>query len=183
MHTHNSIEKSAIQIKPELRFAELCLLGIKLRSGGIMIFGCFYRSPTPSEKSEENNDNLNNLLRCISRKTYSHTCILRVFNYRDINWLACVTPHNEDSKETKCIETTQDCFLHRHIMEPTRRRGNDETSLIDFVLTDEVMQVSDIAHHAPLGRVTIVSSHSSSIDIWTTQNLRSGIPTRRLITK
>ena len=33
---------------------------------------------------------------------------------------ACIT--HEDSKEAKFIETTQDCFLHQHIIEPTRRR-------------------------------------------------------------
>ena len=155
VYTHNSIEKSAIQIKPKLWF-EVCILEIKLHSGDIMIFGCFYRSPTPSEKSEENNDNLNNLLRCISKKKYSHMCVHGDFNYRDINWSACVTPHNEDSKEAKFIETTTDCFLRQHIIEPTRRRGNDEASMIDLVLTDEVMQVSDITNHAPLGK----SDHS-----------------------
>ena len=73
VYTHNSIEKSAIQIKVEARFEEVCFLEIRLRGGDNMIFGCFYRSPTPSEKSKENNDNLNNLLRYISRKKYSHT--------------------------------------------------------------------------------------------------------------
>ena len=156
VYTHNSIEKSAIQIKVEARFEKVCLLEIRLRGGDNMIFGCFYRSPTPSEKSKENNDNLNNLLRYISRIKYSHTCLLGDFNYRDINWSACVTPHNEDGKEAKFIETIRDCFLHQYIIEPTRRRGNDEASTIDLVLTDEAMQVSDIVHHAPLGK----SDHS-----------------------
>ena len=31
-------------------------------------------------------------------------------------------------------------------------RGNDEPSTIDLVFTDEIMQVSDIVHHAPLGK-------------------------------
>ena len=56
VYTHNSIEKSAIQIKVEARFEEVCLLEIRLRGGDNMIFGCFYRSPTPSEKSKENNE-------------------------------------------------------------------------------------------------------------------------------
>ena len=44
----------------------------------------------------------------------------------------------------------------QHIDKPTRRRGNGQPSQIDLVFTDEVMQVSDIVHHAPLGK----SDHS-----------------------
>ena len=63
---------------------------------------------------------------------------------------------NEDSKENKFIDKIRDCYLHQHLQLPTRRRGNDEPSLIDILLTDEIMQVSDITHHAPLGK----SGHS-----------------------
>ena len=62
VYTHDSIDKSVMQIQPELGFEEVCLLEIRLRGGDRLIFGCIYRSPTPSEKSEENNNNLNNLL-------------------------------------------------------------------------------------------------------------------------
>ena len=44
------------------------------------------------------------------------------------------------------------CYLHQHLEKLTRNRGNDEPSLIDLVLTDEVMQVSDIVYYAPLGK-------------------------------
>ena len=46
----------------------------------------------------------------------------------------------------------RDCYLHQHIEEPTRRRGTDEPSLLDLVLTNEAMQVSDITHRAPIGK-------------------------------
>ena len=128
-----------MQIKPHLKFEEVCLLEIKLRGGDKMIFGCFYRSPTPSEKSAENNDNLNNLMRYISNKKYSHTCILGDFNFRDINWSTVTTSHNEDSKESKFIETIRDGFLYQHVTKPTRRRGEDEPSLLDLILTDEAI--------------------------------------------
>ena len=36
-------------------------------------------------------------------------------------------------------------------MEPTRIRSTDNPSLTDLVLTNEVMQVSDIEYHAPIG--------------------------------
>ena len=76
VYTHKSIDKSTIQIQPEHDFEEACLLEIRLRGGDTLIFGCFYRSPTPTINSEGNNEKLNSLLRSVSRKKYSHTCIL-----------------------------------------------------------------------------------------------------------
>ena len=151
IYTHSSLDKSVIQVIPELGFEEACLLEIRLRGGDSLLFGCFYRSPTPTSTSDKNNDNLNHLLRRISDKHYSHTCLVGDFNYRDINWQSWTTFHGEESKEYKFIETVRDCYLYQHIEKPTRKRGNDEPSMIDLLLTDEEMQVSDAVHHAPLG--------------------------------
>ena len=78
------------------------------------------------------------------------------FNYRDINWKSWTTPHGECSKEMEFMEAVRDCFLFQHVEEPTRSRGNDNPSLIDLILTNEELQVSDVVQHAPLGK----SDHS-----------------------
>jgi len=83
-------------------------------------------------------------------------CLVGDFNYKFINWKSWTTSKSENSDEYKFIETVRDCYLHQHLLEPTRRRGTDEPSLIDLVFTDEAMHVSDITHHAPLGK----SDHS-----------------------
>ena len=70
--------------------------------------------------------------------------------------MSWTTPHNEERKRCKFIETIRDCYLYQHLQEPTHTSGNDGPSLIDLVLTDEVMQVSNTAYHALLGR----SDHS-----------------------
>ena len=66
--------------------------------------------------------------------------------------MSCTTPHNEESKEHEFIETVRDCYLHQHNLENSRHRGNDEPSLLDLVLTDESMQVTEVLHQAPLGK-------------------------------
>ena len=139
-----------IQIKPELGYEEACLLEIRLCGGDLLLFGCFYRSTTPTSTSAKNNDDLNRLLRCISEKKYSHKYFVGDFNFKDINWMSWTTRHNEDSKENKFIETIRD--LHQHIQEPTRSHRNDEPSSLDLRFTDEIMQLSEIANHAPLGK-------------------------------
>ena len=58
--------------------------------------------------------------------------------------------------ENRFIETVRDCYLHQHNNANSRRRGNDRPSLIDLVFSDEQLQVSDVVHHAPLGK----SDHS-----------------------
>ena len=65
-------------------------------------------------------------------------------------------PHGENSKEIRFIEAVRDCFLFQHIEESTRTRGNEDPSLIDLLLTNEEMQVSNAVHHSPLGK----SDHS-----------------------
>ena len=156
VYTHESINRSVIQIQLNSIFEEACLLEIRLRGGDLLLFGCVYRSPTPSTNSDQNNENLNNLLKAITKKNYSHRCIVGDFNYRDINWNNWTTPHGPESKEAKFIETVRDCFLQQHIKESTRIRGNDDPSTLDLVLTEEVAQIADIVHHAPLGK----SDHS-----------------------
>ena len=156
VYTHNSISKSVTQIKLDIEYEEACLLEVRLRGGDKLLFACCYRSPTTSSTSEMNNDNLNLLLNKICDKNYSHRCIIGDFNFKDINWTSWTTPHGAESKEAKFIEAIKDCFLHQHIDEPTRRRGNDIPSQLDLIFSDEEMQVTDIQHLAPLGK----SDHS-----------------------
>ena len=156
VYTHNSLDKSAIQVKVSNSFEEACLIEVRLRNGDTLLFGCIYRSPTQSEKSDSNNDNLNQLLKDLSGKAFSHICLVGDFNYRDINWNTWTTPHADTSKEFKFIEAARDSFLFQHVQEPTRARGNDDPSLIDLIFTNEELQVSDVVHHAPLGK----SDHS-----------------------
>ena len=42
-------------------------------------------------------------------------------------------------------------YIYQHLLEPTQRQSTGNPSLIDLVLTNEVMQVSDIECDAPLG--------------------------------
>ena len=157
VHIHKSLEKSVADVTPAVNFQECCLIEIRLRGGDLMLFACCYRSPTQSESSDENNAKLNQLLNVIAKKKYSHRCIVGDFNFKDINWETRTTPHGLDSKEQKFIDTVNDCFFYQHIQQATRKRGNDEPSTLDLILTDEEMQVSEVTHLAPLGK----SDHST----------------------
>ena len=49
--------------------------------------------------------------------------------------------------------------MHQHVLEPTQRRGNDNPSTLDLVVTDEATQISEIIYHSPLGK----SDHSTLV--------------------
>ena len=68
LYTHSLIDNCVIQINPDIKFSEVCLLEIRLSGGHNLLFGCFYRSPISTRKSEKNSANLNNLLMHLSGK-------------------------------------------------------------------------------------------------------------------
>ena len=123
VYSHNSLDKSTIQIDPDISFEEVCLLDIRLRGGDTLLFGCCYRSPTSTEISDQNNAKLNQLLKRISKRSYSHTCIVGDFNFKHINWSSWRTPRSENSVESTFIEAIRDCYFHQHIEQVTCRRG------------------------------------------------------------
>ena len=117
LYIHPLIDDCVIQINLAIKFSEVWLLKIRLCGGDNLLFGCFYRSPTTTSTSEKNNVNLNNLLKYLSEKKYSHQCFVGDFNFRNINWFMWTTPHNEESKEAQFIKTILDCYLYQHLLE------------------------------------------------------------------
>ena len=156
IYVHSSIANLISQINTT-PFREACILEIYLQGTDTMVFGCFYRSPSLNSASDENNDNLNAVLKNLAlNKKYSHKCFVGDFNFNSINWNTCSSSHNEESKEEKFLETIRDCFLFQHVLEPTRCRGTDDPSTIDLIFTDEENQITDLQYQAPLGK----SDHS-----------------------
>ena len=129
---------------------------MRLKGGDYLSFSCVYRSPTQTEQTSQNCAKLNTLITEIAKnKKYTHRCIVGDFNYKDIEWSRWSTRKSEASAEEKFLRT-----LHvQHVSEPTRRRGTDEPSLLDLVITDEAMQISEIMHDSPLGK----SDHDTHI--------------------
>ena len=58
-----------------------------------------YRSPTISESSELNNEKLNELVKSIATKQYTHKFIVRDFNFNKINWTSWSAQSGENSVE------------------------------------------------------------------------------------
>ena len=72
--------------------------------------------------------------------------------------------------EDKFIETLENCFLHQHILLPTRCRGNTTAHILDLVLSNEEEMVSEIKHLAPLEAAITRLSHLSIVAMLTGQS-------------
>ena len=152
LYSHASIDRSVIQVKSEIAFNETCMIELRLRGGDTLLLGCCYRSPTKTPTSADNNIKLNAFLKWVAERKHSHKCIMGDFNFKQVNWTTYSTPESENSDEAKFLETLKDSFLHQQVEKFTRQRGNDEPSLLDLVLTNEPMQVSNLCHLSPLGK-------------------------------
>ena len=155
--SHSSISHLVVGIESPINFEEACIIEVRLSGNDMLTFGCMYRSPTNNNRSNENNTDLNNLLKILSSNSrYSHKCFVGDFNFPTINWRNWTTPHKEESKEERFLEALRDSFLSQNVEEPTRCRGTDDPSLIDLILTGEENQITNLEYLSPLGK----SDHS-----------------------
>ena len=153
VYIHQSISHRVTEIDHATQFEEACVLEIQLEERNKLVFGCFYRSPTESERSMENLQSLTSLIKTLSgNKKYTHKCFVGDFNFKDIEWPSMSTHKDEESKELKFIEAIHDTFLYQHVRSPTRCRGTDQPSTIDLIFTDEDNQIGNLNHLPPLGK-------------------------------
>ena len=107
-----------------------------------MIISNIYRSPNST--AQENN-NITNFIRTVSKMKYDHHLILGDFNRKTINW-DTVSWTSDD------IEAVRDGFLTQYILSPTRGRGTNEPTLIDLVFSTDEQEIENIDITAPLGK-------------------------------
>ena len=153
-HVHSSLDNYVEEVDVvKGTHPEHCWLSINLRGKDRLLLGHIYRSP--QDNHIQLRQHITEVLTAHGG-THSYLCIVGDFNYPDINWVTGSTPgsRNNDglSPEGSFVEMTRDLFLTQHTKGFTRSRGTDEPSLLDLVFTNEPRIVSEIVHHAPLGK-------------------------------
>ena len=152
IYVHESLV--ARQILPCTEYQESLWMEVQLTGKDKLLIGCIYRSDSGTQ---ENNDQLLDLLNEMTKTKHSHRLIMGDFNYRGINWETWTTNiDNPTNNENKFIECLRDNFLYQHVNSPTRGRGSDTPHLLDLVMTNNEQMVTKIDHLSPLGK----SDHS-----------------------
>ncbi len=109
---------------------------------------CNIESPSnPLEDIHKLTATLNNVI----VQGYTHVLILGDFNLKEIDWKTQTTDKNENHPSTIFLETIRDLFLHQHVKEPTRMRGEDIPTTLDLILTNEENMVEQLQYLPGLG--------------------------------
>lgn len=112
-----------------------------------------YRSPN---SNSENDKELNDLLKEAKKLDHTHLVIMGDMNYPGIVWQDKFSVSTRTESELNFVECTRDNFLYQHVDEVTRKRGNNDASLIDLIFTNEEHMISMLNVDSPLGK----SDHS-----------------------
>ena len=125
---------------------EVITIEIKLTKNEKLLLSNAYCSPS-SDVSE--NKNINNFLECFGQQKHEHRVIMGDFNRKDINW---ETDTSTIEENTDFIEAMRDGYLTQRIKLPTRGRGINEPSLIDFFFSSHEEGVESVNIDVPLGK-------------------------------
>ena len=119
-----------------------------------LLAGCVYRSGS-SSIAIPRDETLHELLKwAASDGSHSHRLIAGDFNHPLITWDPSpilpenIAPENPATKFATCIADT---FLHQHITEPTRYRGNQTPTNDDLIFSNEQELVQQLQLLSPLG--------------------------------
>ena len=85
-----------------------------------MVFGCFYRSPTQSQRSTENCKSLNSLINGLAgNNNYTHKCFVGDFNFKDIEWPGMSIYKDEESiKKWNSLNRSKTAFYINMFQNP-----------------------------------------------------------------
>ena len=153
VYVSNRLISTEVTLDPPPAFTEAVIMDIKLRSRDILRICTIYRSPN---SSNENSDNLNQLLRLLYLEEKTHMLIIGDFNYPEIDWSNNICNGSSESNASKFLSTINHCFWKQHVDQPTRARAGNNPNTLDLVITNEEGMVETITYESPLGK----SDHS-----------------------
>ena len=131
---YSSLEHSDSALDANTEFQESLWLNFNLQNGDHLLFGNVYRSPI---SSEENDGALNLVMGKMCSPgpgRFSHICVVGDYNFSRIRWSATHATSVE-SKEAKCIDIIEECYLYQHTNGPTRCRDDDMPSQLDLIFS------------------------------------------------
>ena len=75
------------------------------------------------------------LLKC-KDTNFTHKLLMGDFNFKEINWSEMTTSVNETYISSQFLECVRDTYFFQHILDPTRYREGNESSVLDLILTN-----------------------------------------------
>ena len=143
----------ASQVDTSTPYESSLWTNIKITNNHNIIIGTIYRSPN---SNGENNNKLLDLLQEVTKLKHDHIIINGDFNLKQIDWESNHVSGISDSYQNRVFDCVNDLFLTEVIKEPTRFRGTNTPSNLDWVLTENPECIQEKSVESPLG----LSDHS-----------------------
>ena len=129
-------------------------IAIKINYGTrILICVCMYRAP---DSSVEYSNNIILTMNKVCELNFDQIIICGDFNFPEIDWINHLvdggSTESSDNVVSRFYDACQDTFLHQHVTEFTRKRGRDEPSLLDLILTRNELEIEEIKYDSPIGK-------------------------------
>ena len=137
----------AYEVQLSTEYTENIAVCIRLNEETSMLITCIYRSPS---STPTNNTNLNDLIKEIDSMKHHLKILVGDFNFPSISWkdLHC----NSSNLEANTFkQTVLDCYMTQHIDFPTRARGTDNPSCLDYIFTNSEELINNMLDTSPLG--------------------------------
>ena len=145
IYTATHLQAYEVQLSTE--YTENIAVCIRLNEETSTLFTCIYRSPS---STPTNNTNLNDLIKEIDSTKHHLKILVGDFNFPSISWkdLHC----NSSNLEANTFkQTVLDCYMTQHIDFPTRARGTDNPSCLDYIFTNSEELINNVLDTSPLG--------------------------------
>ena len=142
IYIKENIRSHHISVSPS-NAVESLWLSLSLRGSDALKLGCLYRSP--SSCLHESTSDICSMLRDVSSAS-SHILLAGDFNYPGIDWSTVSSSMPPENPINLFLDTLNDCFLHQHILCPTRYRVGTTPSILDLVITNEEGMISCVEY-------------------------------------
>ena len=143
-----------VQNKHTDSFKDCIWVSIKDKYNRNLLIGNVYRSGTP-EKAKVHDQKLHEMIKEMSTDPKYHEVVITGdFNHKEIKWSDnnnnITTTNITDEKFVECLD---DSYLHQLVDENTRypHQENQEPSLLDLILTNDLSLISDIQYNPHIG--------------------------------
>ena len=151
IYTANHLLVNQVELKSKFEESVWCKIITSDKTE--ILFGCMYRSPN---SSPENNQKMLDLINESTTIKFDQIIITGDFNLKEIDWHHKTVHTRNESFAYKTYDALNDLFLTECIQKPTRFRGTNNPSALDWILTYNKDHIEDLQVQAPLG----LSDHS-----------------------
>ena len=148
---HCSLRVSEVSFS-QFQYGEQLWVSMSLSGSDKLLVGCLYRSPSGDGTQSVEMLSMSNLLKHVASAGYSHIVIAEDVNMPTVDWSLGFSSAPASHFSHTFIDVVQDCFLHQHILQPTRYRIGVEPHTLDIIFSNEEGMIQNIGFHPGLGK-------------------------------